>query len=87
MPRLMVTDHALIRFLERSEGIDMEAVRASVADALARAHEAASSIGVANYLVLVDELCFIVRGCKVITILQQPSARRRAIALSSARIK
>ena len=87
MPRLMVTDHALVRYLERSEGIDMEALRVSVADALTRAHDAASSIGVANYLVLVDELCFIVRGCRVITILKQPSARRRAIALSSGRVK
>lgn len=63
-----VTDHALVRFLQRS-GLDVERVRADLASSLARAQAAAESLGIDDHLVVADGLCFLVREGAVVTCL------------------
>lgn len=65
-----VTDHALLRFLERAGGLDVEGVRRAIADGLGRAHGAARAIGAENFLIKVDGLVFVLRGEKLVTVVQ-----------------
>lgn len=82
MAKLRVSDHALLRFLERAGGCDVEALRDAVAQSLHRAHIAATSIGAQEYLITADGLSFVVRGDVVTTMLLEPSVLGRAVSLS-----
>jgi hypothetical protein len=77
-----VSDHALLRILERS-GIDIEGVRSAVADALARSHALAESLGTSDHLITVDGLTFVVRGGTVTTVIRSRGPQDRAIALAN----
>jgi len=63
-----VTDHALVRWLQRSGAMDMEALRAMLAASLARATEAAEGLGGGHYLVLADGLVFVIDDGRCITV-------------------
>jgi hypothetical protein len=63
-----ISDHALVRFLDRSGG-DMEGLRTRLQASLARAHAAARAMGNADYLITADSLIYVVRGDTVTTIL------------------
>jgi hypothetical protein len=65
-----VTDHALLRWLERVQGIDIEAVRAEIAARAERCVAAAESIGTrpAQYVVLSGDARLIVRQGAVVTV-------------------
>lgn len=78
MGRIRVTDHALVRFLERAGGIDVETVRQQLETGLQRAHSAARSISDSDYLVNVDGLVVVVRGEAVTTVVDAEGARDRA---------
>lgn len=65
-----VTDHALLRFLERGGGLDVEGVRRAIADGLARAHGAARAIGADNFLIKADGLVFVLRGDRLVTVIE-----------------
>lgn len=73
-----VSDHALLRFLERAGGLDIEELRARLANSLARAHDAAISIGADNYLIKADGLLYVVRGETVATVLEERSEHAAA---------
>lgn len=77
-----VTDHALVRFLERAGGLDVESLRASLGASLARAGKAAKAIGADEFTVKVDGLLYVIERGVVVTILEAGSivrygARRR----------
>jgi hypothetical protein len=74
-PRL--TDHALLRVLERS-GLAVEAVRAAVEASLARAHDAARALGGPDHLIVVDGLVYVVRGGDVVTVVPTGSPAKLA---------
>ena len=78
---ISVSDHALIRFMERGAGVDVEAVRAGMAQALDRASRAAERIGQPDHLIVVDDLVFIVRDATVVTVLDRCSRAGRAAIL------
>lgn len=69
-----VSDHALLRFLERAGGLGIEDLRARLAGSLARAHEAAESIGASDYVIKADGLLYVVKGDTVVTVLEERSA-------------
>lgn len=77
----LVTDHALIRLLERAGGLDVEGLRASLSQSLARVHEAVEQTGGGDYLVSTDTLSFVVRQGKLTTILPAMNAGARGRAL------
>lgn len=82
---LRVSDHALLRFLDRAAGLDVEALRTRIEASLARAHHAASSISDSDYLITADGLVFVVRrnddGPVVSTVLPKIKGVTRAKAL------
>lgn len=69
MSEFGVTDHALVRFLDRTGTMDMEVLRANLAASLFRAHQAARSVTSSDYLIKADGLLFVVRGEAVTTVL------------------
>ncbi len=64
-----VTDHAVLRWLDRTGLIDVNALRAGIEDRLARAHQAAATMGVDNYLIVADSLIYVVRDNVVTTVM------------------
>ncbi|RIA44066.1 hypothetical protein DFR49_2302 [Hephaestia caeni] len=77
-----LSDHALIRLLERGAQIDLERLRLTVEASLARAAAAARSIGGGDYLITIDGLSYLVRDDTVVTVLDKDSERLRAIMLT-----
>jgi hypothetical protein len=63
-----VSDHALLRFLERAGGIDVEALRGAVAASIARATAMADHLGAKEYTIVVDGFAYIVRNGTVATV-------------------
>lgn len=84
MSDLRISDHAVLRFLERS-GFDVEGLRDHIHASLARAHDAAASIGAGDYLITSNGMVFVVRaneeGHAVTTVLPQgkPGAMVRTL--------
>lgn len=74
MAKLAISDHAVLRWLERGAGIDIDGVRAAIEAGLAKAHAAAEAIGGGNYLIVVDGLVYAVRDGVVVTVLDQARA-------------
>lgn len=68
---IRVTDHALLRFMERAGGLDVEAVRTAIGASLDRAADAADRIGMDEYTILADGLAYVVRGGNVVTVLPE----------------
>ncbi len=75
-----VSDHALLRFLQRS-GMDVEGVRTALSASLANAHGAAQTLGGGDHLILVDDMMYVVRGGVVTTAMPAGSIHDRARAL------
>jgi len=77
-----VSDHAMLCYLERVQGIDIEAMRASIEARLDRASNAAELLGIPTYAVRLDGVGFIVRSGTVTTILPKlaDGSRFRALA-------
>jgi hypothetical protein len=66
---IRVSDHALLRFLERAGGLDVEVLRASIAASLARAHAAAAAMGADDMVVIEGSgLRWIIRDNVVVTL-------------------
>lgn len=66
---MRVSDHALIRFLDRVAGLDVEGLRATLVLSLDRAHRAAERAGAADYTVKADGLVYVVRDGVLVTVL------------------
>ena len=86
MSALGVSDHALMRFMERGADIPVEQLRANLAASLGRAHRAARSITESDYLIRADGLLFVVRGQTVVSCLNDKDAITSAAALAGKRI-
>ncbi|MEL7754026.1 hypothetical protein VO57_008765 [Citromicrobium bathyomarinum] len=70
MGTLRVSDHALLRFLDRSAGIPVEQLRESLARSLDKAHDAAVEIGARDYFIAATDGPFLVRNGVVVTVLE-----------------
>jgi hypothetical protein len=64
-----ISDHALLRFIERAGGHDIERLRQTLQNSLSRAGLAAASVGEATYQIKADGLRYIVKNDVVTTIL------------------
>lgn len=65
---IQISDHALVRFMERCGGLDVEALREAIARSLERATVAAALIGGEDYTIRVDGLIYRVRSGVVVTV-------------------
>ncbi|MBR0962210.1 hypothetical protein [Bradyrhizobium japonicum] len=66
---LRVCDHALLRFLERVGGLDVEAVRRHLAESLNRAAGAAEQLGAKEMTIAADGTHYVVVKGVVVTVL------------------
>ncbi|KPF98825.1 hypothetical protein IP86_10905 [Rhodopseudomonas sp. AAP120] len=74
-PRLLhVSDHALLRILERAGGVDIEGLRRTVALSVGRAAAAAAAIEQNEYKIVAGGLVYIVANQCVVTV--HPEAKR-----------
>lgn len=74
-----VTDHALVRFLERSGALDVEQLRGMISASLDRGRKAAERAGIADYIIVVDGLRYVVEDEKLVTVMVDaghPTVRR-----------
>lgn len=75
---IRVSDHALLRFLDRAAGFDVEGLRSALEMSLDRAHAAAAELGVLNYAIRVEGNTYIVRGTTVTTVIADAKLSSRA---------
>lgn len=78
-----ISDHALLRFLERAGGLDIGTLRATLADSLCRAHSAVEEIGGGDCMIVADGLAYLVRKGTVVTVLPESSPKVRAHMLGA----
>lgn len=71
-----VTDHALVRILERVAGFDVEAFRAHVAASLERACDAAEEINENEYTITSNGFRYVVRNGVLVTVETATIGRR-----------
>lgn len=64
-----VSDHALLRFVERAGGLDVETLRAALEGSLKRGIKAANAIGANDLVITADGLTYVVKNNVVVTIL------------------
>lgn len=74
---MQVTDHALLRYLERIEGKKLEKLRAELARKAAHARAAAESIGGGQYTIKIDGMKFRCRDNCLITVVTGDPERDR----------
>jgi hypothetical protein len=72
-----VSDHALLSFLERAGGFEIEPLRAAIEDSLARAIIAAGKIGAADLVIRADGLRYVVKAGVVVTITEARRTSRQ----------
>jgi hypothetical protein len=75
-----VSDHALVLFLARAGGFEVEALRGALEGSLNRAVMAATAIGETEFTVHADGLRYVVNDGVLVTIEQvrRPSVRKRS---------
>lgn len=71
-PRVHVTDHAVLRYLERAQGVDIEAVRTEIGRAVDVALDHDGATGV-----IVGGLTYKLQGLRVTTVLHTCKPDRR----------
>ena len=65
---IRVTDHALVRFLERAGGLDVEPIRQMLSQSLDRAAEAAEQLGETKVTVIGGGLRYVVCNGVLVTV-------------------
>ena len=65
---IRVSDHALVRFLERAGELDVPAVRRAIADSLDRSIRAAEMVGACDFQIHADGLIYVVCDSVLVTI-------------------
>ena len=66
---IRVSDHALLRFIERAGGLDVETLRTALEGSLKRGVTAANAIGSTDVVIVADGLTYIIKNNVVVTIL------------------
>ncbi|MFZ5739625.1 MAG: hypothetical protein ACOY6K_22385 [Pseudomonadota bacterium] len=69
-----VSDHALLRFLEKAGGLDVETLRRAMSASIERATAMADKLGADEYAIVVDGFRYIVR-CGTVTTVQEDQRR------------
>lgn len=74
---LRVCDHALLRFIERVGGLDVEGLRRHLAESLDRAAGAAEQLGAREMTIAADGFHYVVMKGVVVTVLTPAMKSRR----------
>ena len=73
----IISDHALVRWLDRTGAMDVESLRAMLRASLARAADAAERIGGGRALILADGLVFVMSDGVIITVVEEDGRHAR----------
>jgi|GEM_PF-3762362 len=79
---LHVSDHAVFRWLQRSGAVDVEQVRAMLANALDRAFQVGAAMEVEDFIVLSGGMVFLIRDAVVVTVHEEDSRHGHARLLA-----
>ena len=78
---LTMTDHALVRWMERTGLVDVEPLRLALVASLERAALAARAMGGGEFLILADGLVYVIREETVITVFPEDGRLSRVRGL------
>lgn len=81
---IRVSDHALVCFLDRVAGLDVEAVRRALAAGLARPVDMAERIGGGDYTIKIDGVVYVVKDGMLVTIMDRLRPAKRDVASEDA---
>lgn len=76
--KVHVTDHALVRWLERTGAFEIEALRKALRASLERSVSAADAVGSGRYVVVADGLNYVIEGGVLITVTPDTGVAGRA---------
>lgn len=65
---ISITDHALLRFLERAKAIDIEQLRVDLEAQLVRGAVAAEALGQGHYTIVLDGFRYVIVDGRCVTI-------------------
>jgi hypothetical protein len=71
---MKITDHALVRFLDRSGAAEIETLRLTLSHSLERARVGAQRAGIVDYVILADGLRYVVKDDVLVTVLEADMA-------------
>jgi len=80
--RLEVSDHALVRWMQRTGLIDLDPVRNALRQSLERVAGAAIELGSTEFLILADGMVFVVRDGVVTTAMPEDGRHQHARLLA-----
>lgn len=78
---LAISDHALVRWLERTGAANVRQLKRILAESLLRASEAADRVSAAHYVILADGLVYVVRDGVLTTVIEDDGRNARVRAL------
>lgn len=73
----IVSDHALVRFLQRSGSGDVEKLRQEISASLENGCRAAYRIGLCEFAIVADGLIYQIRNGRVVTVLDKFAPPRK----------
>ncbi|MDE1917644.1 MAG: hypothetical protein KGJ57_18305 [Sphingomonadales bacterium] len=73
-----ISDHALVRFMERTGAADPAPLKNMIAASIDRAFQAAMALKLSDCLIIADGLVYVLRDGVVTTILKDEGIRARA---------
>lgn len=79
---LLITDHALVRWMERTGAADVAAMKLALAKSLGGVAQAADRLAISQFLILADGLVYLVRDGALVTVMPDDGRHRHARALS-----
>ncbi|WP_420132638.1 hypothetical protein [Rhodopseudomonas sp.] len=71
-PSLRISDHALLRILQRLGGVDVEGLRSSVAQELSGSFSKAQSVGEKDYVIVSQGFAYVVADNTLVTVKPAP---------------
>jgi len=79
---IAVSDHALVRWLERTGAVNVQQLKLILAGSLQRASAAAEKVSAGRYVILADGLVYVVRGGVLVTVIEDDGRNSRIRALA-----
>ena len=71
-----VSDHALLRFLERLAGLDTDELRLKLGKSLERARRAADQLGADEYTIKAGGIVYVIKDNTLVTLFEPKEAAR-----------
>lgn len=71
-----ISDHALIRFLERLAGLDTDELRQKLGRSLERARRAAEQLGADEYTVKAGGIVYVIKDNTLVTLFEPQEVKR-----------